>query len=139
MDIETQKQNIIDVAASLLKNDIQYMLSQKDEYVSPHFLTTEADSLRYLPGSLETLLSKLFVGKNKQNFFCSIGQCIVQAVRPRGIISPLQLGLAVQMHTHFRSRYIFDTLHALGFCSSYNEVQKFERNATVSDCFVLEG
>ena len=54
MDIETQKQNIIDVAASLLKNDIKDMLSQKDEYVSSHFLT-EVDSLRYLSGSLETL------------------------------------------------------------------------------------
>ena len=36
--METQKQNVIDVVASFLKNDIKDMFSQKDEYVSPHFL-----------------------------------------------------------------------------------------------------
>ena len=35
------------------------------------------------------------------------------------------------MHFHFRSRYLIDVLHSFGFCSSYNEVQRFERNAAV--------
>ena len=138
VDIKTQKQNIIDVVASLLKNDIKDMLSQKDEYVSPHFLT-EVDSLIYLPRSLETLLSKLFVGKKqaKENLLDWTMYC--SGCKAKRNYFTLTIGLAVQMHTHFRSRYIVDTLHTLGFCSSLNnEVQIFERNATVSSCFVLK-
>ena len=55
----------------------------------------------------------------------------MQCVRPRAIVAPLQIGLAVQMHFHFRSRYLIDVLHSFGICSSYNEVQRFERNAAV--------
>ncbi|CAB4009535.1 Hypothetical predicted protein [Paramuricea clavata] len=62
----------------------------------------------------------------------SIGQCIKQAVRPRAVVAPLQIGLAVQMHHHFRSRFIVDTLAAMGFSSSYSEVQRFEESAAAS-------
>ena len=34
------------------------------------------------------------------------------------------IALAVQMH-----RFLIDTLHELGFCSSYREVLRYERNA----------
>ena len=44
-------------------------------------------------------------------------------------MSPLQLGLGVQLHHHFGSRFLVDTLHSLGFCCSYYEVQKYESNA----------
>ena len=51
---------------------------------------------------------------------------------PRSVIAPLQLGLAVQMHQHFRSRFLIYTLSAMGYCSSYPEVQRFEHNAASS-------
>lgn len=54
-----------------------------------------------------------------------IGQAIVQAVGPRTIIAPLQLGLGVQAHHSFKSKFLVETLHKLGFSSSYPEVQKF--------------
>ena len=48
------------------------------------------------------------------------------------VIAPLQLGLAIQMHHHFGSRFLIDSLHQHGFCSSYDKVQTFERNASVT-------
>ena len=39
----------------------------------------------------------------------------------------MQLGLSVTLHRHFGSRYLIDMLHKLGFCSSYTEVQHFEK------------
>jgi len=54
---------------------------------------------------------------------------VIHCVRPRVIIAPLQLGLGVQLHHHFASKFIIDTLFNLGFCSSYNEVTRFERSA----------
>ena len=44
----------------------------------------------------------------------------------------LQVGLGVQLHHHFASRFLIDSLHQHGFCCSYQEVHKFERNAVVS-------
>ena len=53
----------------------------------------------------------------------------MQAVRPRAILVPLQIGLAIQVHRQYGSRYLVDVLNKLGFCSSYSEVQKYERSA----------
>ena len=60
----------------------------------------------------------------------SIGQALMQATRPRVLIAPLQIGLAVQLH-HFVSRFLIDSLHAQGFCSSYREATQYERNVAV--------
>ena len=59
----------------------------------------------------------------------AIGQAIMQVSGSRKIISPLQVGLGVQLHHHYRSRHLIDVLNRLGFCSSYNEILKFQRNA----------
>ena len=44
----------------------------------------------------------------------------------------LQVGLGVQLHHHFASHLLIDSLHQHGFCCSFQEVHKFERNAVVS-------
>jgi len=62
----------------------------------------------------------------------AIWQAIMQASRPRVFMAPLQLGLGVQLHHHFASRDVIDTLHMYGFCCSYNRVHKFEQNAALS-------
>lgn len=53
----------------------------------------------------------------------------MQAIRPRALVVPLQIGLGIQVHRQIGSRFLVDTLHKLGFCSSYSEIQKFERSA----------
>ena len=53
-------------------------------------------------------------------------------MRPRAVLAPLQIGLATQMHHHFRSKFLIDILSAMSYCSSYFEVQRFEENAASS-------
>ena len=74
----------------------------------------------------------MFVGKDCSKKVASIGHAVIQAVRPRSVIAPLQLGLAIQMHHLFRSKFLINSLYALGFSSSYSEVQRFEENAAIS-------
>ena len=57
---------------------------------------------------------------------------MMQAARPRVLLAPLQVGVAVQLHHHFASRFLIDSLHRHGFCCSYQEVQKFGQNAAVN-------
>ncbi|CAC5414988.1 unnamed protein product [Mytilus coruscus] len=63
----------------------------------------------------------------------------MQAARPRALITPLQLGLRVQVHHNFASRFLVSTLNSLGFCSSYYEVQKFESSAAAVQGVDLPG
>ena len=122
--------NIIKTAAKLIKNDLKSIPTSSDSYPT---ITTDAEShARYLPASLSTFLSVLNSEKNNILKVASIGQAIVQAARPRVVIAPLQIGLAVQLHHNFASRFLIDTLHQHGFCSSYQEVQMFNNNAALS-------
>jgi hypothetical protein len=84
-----------------------------------------------MPESLTKFLRVLF-GSQKDQKLAAIGHAIIQACSPRKCMSPLQLALALQVHHTFRSRFLIDTLHALGFCSPYSEVLNFERNAAFS-------
>ena len=81
----------------------------------------------------------MFVGKDINTKVASIGQVKMQSVRPRILNMPLQLGLGVQMHRQFGSKFLNDTLNELGFCSSYLEIQRYERCATVHFCTDIPG
>ena len=117
-DEEAHKKAIIETAAKFIKSDIRTSITcSKDKYPKSEELQLES-ALEYIPSSLHFLLEHLLVGKDKSRKEASIGQAIVQGVRPRSVITPLQVGLAVQMHYHFRSRFLIDTLSAMGYCSS---------------------
>ena len=131
-DEEAQKRAIIETAAKLIKIDIKSMIpSSTDEYPKTSSLECQS-ALDYIPLSLRCLLENLFIGNDIPRKVASIRQSVVQAVRPRAVVAPLQLGLAVQLHHHFRSRFLLDSLSAMGYCSSYSEVQRFEENAAAS-------
>ena len=94
-------------------------------------IETEAETnANLLPQTLKLLLEGILASKDDVKV-ASIGQAIIQAARPRVILAPLQVGLAVQLHHHFASRFLIDTLHRLGFCSSYQEAQLFNQNAAL--------
>ena len=132
MDEEGQKRAIIETAGKLIKSDIKSMILPSNDQYPKASEVEQQSALEYIPPSLRLLLQNLLVGKNIRKKEASIGQSIIQGARPRALLAPLQLGLAVQMHHHFRSRFLIDTLSAMGFCSSYSEVQRFEENAAAS-------
>ena len=120
-----EKLRVIQAAAELIKNDIK-ILPPQGLYPTVAELGSLEGCLEYVPLSLRTLLEYMFVGKEKSVKVSFIGQAIMQQVRPRVFLAPLQIGVAVQMHHQFASRFLNDTLNAMGFASSYSEVSKFE-------------
>ena len=127
VDLETEKLNIIRTA-SLIKSDIKLIKTLNDIYP---LIETEAETnANFLPQTLKLLLEGLLASKDGVKV-ASVGQAIIQAARPRVILAPLQLGLAVQLYHHFASRFLIDTLHRLGFCSSYQETQLFNQNVAL--------
>ena len=83
------------------------------------------------PLTLKLLLEGILFGKNADIKLASIGQAIVQSAQPRVILAPLQVGLAVQLHHSFASRFLLDMLHWLGFCSFYQELLLYNQKAAV--------
>lgn len=128
-DEDGQKKMIIETAAELIKNDIKLQAASRVQYPSHDDIASRKTNLEFVPESLQLLLSTIFSGKDVEMKVASIGQAIMQAARPRILICPLQIGLAVRMHHCFDSKFPIDTLYSLGFSSSYNEVLTFEMNA----------
>ena len=135
-DEESQKRAIIETADRLIKSDIKSQISTAiNQYPSSEDLKLDS-ALSFIPTSLRIALETLFVGKDRQRKVAAVGHAIIQAVRPRAVLAPLQVGLAVQIHHLCRSKFIVETLHKMGFCSSYAEVIRFEKNA--ADCVELD-
>jgi hypothetical protein len=118
------KLRIIETAAKLIKSDIQEVNQTNDSYASCHELSSVEEAMSYLPESLKLLLTVLFRSKDREVKLASLGRAIMQAIRPRVLLAPLQVGLGVQLHHHFASKSLIDSLHKHGFCCSYSESHK---------------
>ncbi|KAH3793500.1 hypothetical protein DPMN_147013 [Dreissena polymorpha] len=98
LDEESQKRAIMETASRLIKSDIKSeVVTLTNCYPSSEDLKLES-ALSFLPTSLRTLLETLFYGKDTRRKVAAVGHAIIQAVRPRAVIAPLQVGLAVQIH-----------------------------------------
>lgn len=128
-DAEEERLSILTTAAKHLKSEIRSINVSKDVYPSASLISSLSENLNYIPKGLRTFLQGLLAEKENHIKVSSIGQALMQATRPRCLLSYLQIGLAIQMHHNFGSRSLIDTLYNMGFCSSYSEVQRFEKCA----------
>lgn len=137
---EKEKLCIIRTAALLLLADIKAMDSSKQDYPSSSDISNLDRNLQFLPPSMTLLLSTLLRDKKDCKLkIASIGQTLVQATRPTVLISPLQLGLGVEIHHLTGSKYLVDHLNKLGFSSSYAEVKRYEQSAAMTQGISIQG
>ena len=137
-DADKNKDLLLKAAAELLKEDIKLVATNPEQY--PDLTTNKlSDCLEGVPESLRKFLQLLFSGKEESIKHAFIGQAVMQAVRPKVLMVPLQMQLGVQLHHVFRSRFLIDQLHKLGVSCPYHEVLKFEKNAAVSQGTIVEG
>ena len=130
---------IIKTAANLLKNEIKECDSTATSYPSTEDMESRTRCNEFILPSLRLLLEKMFVAKSTDLRIASIGQEIMQTLRPEAIVAPLQIELGVQMHRQSSSRFLIESLYSHGVCSSYSEVQKFERSAAFHQGTEIEG
>ena len=122
-DSEVEKYRIIKAAADIIKNDIKELENNTANYPTANEIeNAKSDGTKTLDYFLENLISC----KSSKPATPSLAQAIIQSVRPRSIITPLQFSLAITLHRHFGSRYLIDLLNEFGFCLSYSEVLRFE-------------
>ena len=105
-DPEAEKMNIVITAAKLIKSDIKLVSTCSENY--PTIKTNVQNHIDFLPSTLKLFLEGVLAGKNTAMKIVSIGQAIVQSAKPRGVLSPLQVGLAIQLHHSFASRFLIN-------------------------------
>ena len=138
-DLKEEELRIVEAAAKLVKSEIMSRDVSTENFPESGEMSSVDTALEFVPALLQTFLKTLFFGKDVNLKLASLGQAIVQATRPRAVIAPLQLGLGIQMHHHFALKFLIDTLHSHGFCSSYSTVQKYERSAAVDQGTEIPG
>lgn len=94
---ETANRRAIQEVSKIILHDIKNVTPNKCTYPSPDDMTL-CEAQKFLPVSLNTLLSNIITGHNAQLKIISIGQAIIQSAHRENVLSPLQLALAVQMH-----------------------------------------
>ena len=122
-DVSSQTESLMKTTGQLILSEIKAMPNARTYYPSFGDDHSVCEQVQYLPPSLQNLLREIFKNKDGEMRVASLGQAIIQAARLRTVMAPLQLGFAVQVHHRFGSRGLVETLHRLGFCVPYNEVQ----------------
>jgi hypothetical protein len=139
-DSEEEKLRIIKTAAKLLLADIKSMDTSRDEYPSRSDMENTQKNLEYIPASLHLFLTTLLSNKKDSAVkMASLGQALIQAARPKVVLTPWQLGLAVELHHLYASKYLIRHLNRLGFCCTYDEVKRFLQNAALTQGVELDG
>ena len=108
-DGHESKEDVIRVAAKLIKEDIREAKYMKEFYPTiESILNTEKTSL--VPNSLQILMKYLISSDLKRE---SISQCIVQAAKPRSSIMPIPFGVGVEVDKTMGSEWLITHLHRL--------------------------
>ena len=85
-------------------------------------------SKEWIPRHLQMLMKTIVSSELKQS---SMGQCIVQAARPRSVITPALFGLGVELDHVFGSKWLINELSRLGFSVAYDEVNRYIKQSVI--------
>ena len=103
----------------------------KDTYPAVEDIGDKEKGLEFLTPCLRTFVEKTLPPCAIRQ--SSVGQVILQSLKPRSVIAPILFGLGVQMDHVFGSRWLIDELHQLGFSISYDEVGRYKQSVMEQD------
>ena len=129
-DDATESTNIILTAAKLICAELREREYSTDFYPTKSELSDLDSAKNFVPPLLLSFIENLVNDKVKQISICS---AIVQAGRPKSAISPLLLGLGVEMDHCYGSKWLIDQLSRFGFSVSSSEVYRYKQSALMSD------
>ena len=132
-DFEQEKAHMIATAAQFIKNYIKALKHSMDLYPSKGEMASSTVSHEYIPDCLKSLLRIVFAGKDVDVKLASLGQAIMPTARPMILLTPLNIGLGVQMHHHFQFKFLIESLNSRGFCCSYDEVKRYVRCTSITE------
>ena len=122
-------ESIVRLSVKLMQDQLRQMTKHTEYYPSDNDIQSIEKNLDEIPQLLKSFLLLLIPDKLK---VASIGQSILQCIRPRSYISLIQLALGASLDNVFGSRWLIETLHKLGFCLGYLTVLKHKQSAVLN-------
>ena len=96
-----ERDQLIKVVGRIIRSEIKSITTRKDSYEFLNEISSVEKCLNFVCPSFCLLLSS--IGVDTPRLISFIGQAIIQAWRPRGLMSAVQIGLASRLHHHFSS------------------------------------
>jgi len=124
-DINNESIRIVQAAAKLVKSEIRESLFETDQYPSNCHIEDKGCAKQWVPPLLQTFLGSIIGDEIKQ---IAIGHCIVQASRPRSVISPVLFGVGVTVDHMVGSKTLVQMLARLGLSITVDEVNKYKQS-----------
>ena len=117
---------------SFISSDLKAVAPDGSLYLS----STDALStaLSFLSDSLRLFLQTI-AGGNMEEQTSPIGQALIQCLRAKDLPPSLYIDLVIQIHHHFGSKCLIDSLHEHQFYNSYKEMQKYVCSSAVAKCW----
>ena len=127
-DRENERKRIVEMAASIIREDIRLTVYDFKMYPSTSVLEGE-DEL--VPNTLKCFIKNVVKHKSEQqptvNGRCTaIAHALIAACWPQSFISPILLVIGIYVHCKYASRELIDTLNSLSFAHNYREIQRYE-------------
>ena len=129
-DTEKEIERIVIAAAQIIREAIRESNYDLNSYPTTEDIADVDKGKEWIPHHLQTFLKMIMQSELKQN---SIGHAIVQAARPRSVITPTLFGIGVEMDHVFGSRWLVDEMSRLGFSISYDEVNRYRQSVIQSE------
>ena len=129
-DFVDESQRIVRAAAKLIKAEIRDAPYDNKQYPTEFECSELKAGKQWLPSLLSLFMENVIGNERKQVF---ISQSIVQAARPKSVISPILFGLGVSLDHTFDSQWLLDLLSRNGFSVSYDEVNTFKQSVVQSE------
>jgi len=126
-DDDSEKKRIIKTVAKLTVAEIRDMKSDLETYRP--LCSVENYHSDFLSPLLSTFLNSIVSDRRKS---VAVGHCLMQAARPRSVLSPLLLGLSIELDHLHGSSFLVTHLSHLGFCGSYDELTCYKQSFVTS-------
>ena len=112
-------------AGKIIKAETRELTKSNEVSPTTEEIANSGKGNEKVPESLKLLLSSLIPAKIKQ---LVVGQCIVQAAKPRSVLCPIPLGLGVELEKTLGSKWLLNHLAKLGLSVSADEVLRFKQS-----------
>jgi len=129
-DVDKESVRVVSAAAKLIKAKIRTADHSTEYYPLNLDLCDRSDAKEWVPPLLCVFLENLICDEVKQ---IAIGHSIVQASRPRSVISPVLFGIGVSLDHVLASKWLLTFLSRLGFSITHEEVNRYKQSVVQAD------
>lgn len=124
-NIDDESRRIVVAAAKLIRAQIREMDESVASYPTTDAFSNCETAKKWIPTLLSAFMEQVVGAELKR---VAISHAIVQASRPRTVMSPVLFGVGVSVDHALGSKWLVEMLSRLGFSLTYDEVTRYKQS-----------